>query len=179
VAGIALAPQASDTYVGAMPGTPTPSRDALQQLLDGLQAFIREHLALARVEMKDDLRSLGRDLAIGAASVPALGAGYLLLMMAIGYLIAIWLPNWASFGIVAGINLGAGGILAWSGARRAMRNRVELPRTASEIRRDREWLVFLKQGPRAADAPIGRPRSVGLSPPGARSDAAHRDLAGG
>ena len=67
----------------------TSSKDALQQLLDGLQSFIREHLALARVEMKEDLRGLGRDLAIGAAGMPALAAGYLLSMIAIGYLLAV------------------------------------------------------------------------------------------
>ncbi|MCA1827447.1 MAG: phage holin family protein [Myxococcales bacterium] len=63
-----------------------PSKDALQRLIDGLQTLIREHLALARAELKDDARTMGRDLLVGAAGVPALAAGYLLLMMAIGYL---------------------------------------------------------------------------------------------
>jgi uncharacterized membrane protein YqjE len=131
-----------------MPDHSTSSKDALQQLLDGLQTFIREHLALARVEIKEDLRGLGRDLLVGAAGVPALAAGYLMLMIAIGYLLAIWLPSWAAFAIVAVVNLTAGGILTWSGTRRAMQNRVELTRTATEIRRDREWLASLKQSSR-------------------------------
>lgn len=154
-----------------MPDPSTSSKDALQQLLDGLQLFIREHLALARVEIKEDLRGLGRDLAVGAAGVPALAAGYLLAMIAIGYLLAIWLPHWAAFAIVALLNLAAGGILTWSGARRAMRSRVELTRTASEIRRDREWLASLTQGPRAADTPIPTPRPQGLAQPGQPGDA--------
>jgi hypothetical protein len=31
--------------------------------------------------------------------------------------------------------------------RRALRDRVELRRTATEIRRDRQWLAFLRQAP--------------------------------
>ncbi len=68
---------------------PIPSKDALQRLLDGLQTLIREHLALARVEAKEDLRAMGRDLLVSAAGIPALFAGYLLLMVAIGYLLAL------------------------------------------------------------------------------------------
>ena len=130
-----------------MPASGMPSRDALQQLLDGLQTFIREHLALARVEVKQDLRSLGHDVALGAAGVPALFTGYLLLMTAVGLLLAIWLPSWAAFGIVAVLNLAAGGAVTLSGMRRAKRDRVELSRTASELRRDRDWLASLPKAP--------------------------------
>jgi len=61
-----------------MPPATVPSRDALHRLLDALQTLIREHLALARVELKHDLRTMGRDLATGAAGVPPLAAGFLL-----------------------------------------------------------------------------------------------------
>ena len=128
-----------------MPAATIPPKDALPRLLDGLQMFIREHLALARAEMKADLRALGRDLAVGAAGVPALAAGYLLLMFAIGFLLALWLPQWAAFAIVASLNLAAGGILTQAGVRRAMRDRLDLPRTAEEIQRDRQWLAAMRQ----------------------------------
>jgi Putative Actinobacterial Holin-X, holin superfamily III len=65
-----------------------PSRDALHRLLDGLQTLIREHLALARVELKQDLRTMGRDLATGATGLPALATGYLLFMVALASLIS-------------------------------------------------------------------------------------------
>ncbi|MGZ6124098.1 MAG: phage holin family protein [Myxococcales bacterium] len=160
-----------------MPDQGTSSKDALQQLLDGLQTFIREHLALARVEMKEDLRGLGRDLMVGAAGVPALAAGYLLLMMAVGYLLAVWLPAWAAFGIVAAVNLALGGILTWSGTRRAMEDRVELSGTATEIRRDREWLASLSKGPGAAKRAGGR-RPAALSQPGGQPTAAPPGMEG-
>jgi hypothetical protein len=157
-----------------MPTATMPSKDALQRLLDGLQMFIREHLALARSEMKADLRAMGRDLAVCVAGVPALVAGYLLLMMATGYLLSVWLPQWAGFGIVALLNLGAGGSLTLAGMRRVRGERVELPRIAEELRRDREWLAALKQGAFAqAGAVAGSPRPV-LSNPGQPAEAAAR-----
>jgi uncharacterized membrane protein YqjE len=139
------------------------SRDALQRLLDGLQTFIREHLALARVEMKQDLRTMGRDLVVGAAGVPALAAGFLLFMFAVAYLLSLWLPLWAAFGIVALANLATGAALTLSGMRRAMHDRVDLPRTAEELQKDREWLGSLKHGGQGSRV---APRAPALSEPG-------------
>jgi uncharacterized membrane protein YqjE len=131
----------------------SPSKDALQRLIDGLQTFIREHLALARAELKDDVRTMGRDLIVGAAGVPALAAGYLLLMIAIGYLLGVWLPLWAAFGIVAVLNLAVGGAVTLAGVRKIMRQRVGLKRTGEELQRDKAWLASLKDGSRAESAP--------------------------
>ena len=153
-----------------MPPATMPSRDALQRLLDGLQMFIREHLALARSEMKADLRAMGRDLAVGAAGLPILAAGYLLLMIAVGFLLALWMPTWAAFGIVALVNLGAGGAVTVAGMHRVMRDRVELPATAEEIQRDREWLTALKQNGRSQshDGAIVPNRQTALARPAAQ-----------
>jgi uncharacterized membrane protein YqjE len=125
---------------------PPPTRDALQRLVDGVQTLIREHMALARAEIKDDVRSMGRDLLIGAAGVPALAAGYLLLMIALGFLLALWLPSWAAFGIVALVNLGAGGALTLAGVRKASRSRVGMPGTGAELERDKRWLASMRDG---------------------------------
>lgn len=133
-----------------MPSTqaPVPSKDALQRLLDGLQTLIREHLALARAEIRDDVRSMGRDLVVAAAGVPALIAGYLLVMVASGYLLSLWLPLWASFGIVALVNLAAGAALTLAGTRKVMQKRPGLPRTGEELQRDKVWLAALNENTR-------------------------------
>jgi len=113
------------------------TKDALQRLIDGLQTLVREHLALARAE-------LGRDALVGASGMPALAAGYLLSMIAIGYLLALWMPQWAAFAIVAAVNLGAGGALTLRGVRKVMRRRLDLERTGEELKRDKQWLASLK-----------------------------------
>jgi len=102
-----------------MPAAPIPAKDALQRLLDGLQIYIREHLALARSELKADLRTMGRNLAVGASGVPALAAGYLLSMFAIAGLLSLVVPSWAAYAIVALVNLAAGAALTAAGVRRA------------------------------------------------------------
>ena len=150
-----------------MPQTSIPSRDALQRLLDGLQTFIREHLALARVEIKEDLRTMGRDALSGAAGVPALATGYLLLMMAVAWLLSLWLPNWAAFGIVALANLAGGGMVSARAMKRLRKDRVTLPRTEKEIQRDREWIASMKDGPRASETPVRTPGPSVLPQPGA------------
>jgi uncharacterized membrane protein YqjE len=152
-----------------MPPATVPSRDALHRLLDALQTLIREHLALARVELKQDLRTMGRDLATGAAGMPPLAVGFLLLMFAIASLLSIWLPAWAAFGIVALVNLAAGGAMTWSASRRVAHSRIELPCTAEEIRRDREWMAALKN--QARGSPADAPPTAALSQPGSQPDA--------
>jgi Putative Actinobacterial Holin-X, holin superfamily III len=122
---------------------PTPSKDALQRLIDGLQTLIKEHLALARVEAKADLQAMGRDLVFGAAGVPPLAVGYLMLMLALGFLGAVWLPTWAAFGIVALLNLAGGGALSWICKRKLQADKVELTASADEFVRNRQWLSTL------------------------------------
>jgi uncharacterized membrane protein YqjE len=128
---------------------PVPSKDAFQRLIDGLQTLVREHMALARVELKEDLRGMGRDVLAGAAGVPALAAGYLVLMIALGYLLALWLPSWAAFGIVALANLGAGALLTVGGVRKVRSRRVDLQRSAEELQQDKRWIASLGEEPRA------------------------------
>src|SRR2546425_5851480 len=110
-----LARQASDTYVGAMPPATVPSRDVLHRLLDGLQTLIREHLALARVELKQDLRTMGRDLATGAAGLPPLAAGFPLLMFAVAALLSLLVSALGAFWVVVLVELAARGAVTPSG----------------------------------------------------------------
>src|SRR5712675_1926909 len=86
-------------------------RDALARLLDGVQTLFREHLALAKTELKDDLRRARRDVLLSAAGLPPLLVGYVLLMVALALLLAQVLPGWLAFALVAVVNLAAGGAL--------------------------------------------------------------------
>src|SRR3954471_3332416 len=84
------------------------ARDALNRLIDGFQTLVREHLALAKVELKEDLKRMGRSLLFSLAGIPALLAGYLLLNVAVALLLATVIASWAAFGLVALVNLAAG-----------------------------------------------------------------------
>jgi uncharacterized membrane protein YqjE len=126
---------------GSDPRAEVSPRDALARLLDGVQSLFREHLALAKIELKDDLRRAGRELLLGAAGLPPLLVGYLLLMVALALLIALALPGWIAFALVALLNLLVGGALTKIYGEKTRREKIALPRTEEELRRDREWLA--------------------------------------
>ena len=141
--------------------TGLPAKDAFQRLIDGLQTLIREHLALARAEAKDDLRAMARDAVFSAAGLPALLVGYLLMMVSIALALGAVLPLWASFAVVAFLNLGAGGMLTLVWGKRLSRNRVELEQTGQELQKDKAWLAGLREG----TAPPGRLKAEGARAP--------------
>lgn len=116
-----------------------PVRDAVGRLLDAVQLLVREHLELARAEMKQDARALGRNLALAALGVPALLAGWILAMAAVA--LALPLPRWAAFALVAAGNLGLGAALTAAGVRRAGREDRLLGGTFKELRRDRQMVA--------------------------------------
>jgi uncharacterized membrane protein YqjE len=141
-------------------------RDALTRLLDGVQTLFREHLALAKTELKDDLRRAGRDLLVSAAGLPPLLVGYVLLMVAVALLIAQELPGWLAFALVGLLNLLAGGAVTLAFMSKAKRDKIALPRTEEELRRDREWLASLRAH---AQRPGPPGPAVGPGPDRARS----------
>jgi uncharacterized membrane protein YqjE len=126
------------------------ARDALNRLIDGFQTLVREHLSLAKVELKEDLKRMGRSLILSSAGIPALVTGYLLLNVAIALLLATVIASWAAFGIVALVNLGAGAALTVHFIKKARETPISLSSTGTELRRDREMLSSLTN---AAPAP--------------------------
>jgi uncharacterized membrane protein YqjE len=132
---------------------PAPPRDALARLIDGVQTFFREHLALAKVELKDDLRRTGRSVVLSAAGLPPVFVGYVLLMVAIALLLRLVIADWAAFGLVALANLAAGGALTMVFTAKVRAEKLALEKTAEELRRDREWLSTLRNGDERARTP--------------------------
>jgi Putative Actinobacterial Holin-X, holin superfamily III len=90
--------------------------DAFARLLDAVQVLVRENLALARSELKREVRGLARGLSPAAIGVPLLLSGWILLMGAVA--LSLPLPAWAAFGIVATANLAAGAALTQVALRR-------------------------------------------------------------
>ncbi|HWE25190.1 MAG TPA: phage holin family protein [Myxococcales bacterium] len=125
---------------------PAPPRDALGRLLDGVQTLFREHLALARIELKNDIRRTGRSVLLSAAGLPPLLVGYVLLMVAVALLLELVLVNWAAFGIVAVANLLGGAALTVAFTAKVRAEKLALVKTAEELRRDREWLSSIRHG---------------------------------
>jgi uncharacterized membrane protein YqjE len=144
------------------------TRDALNRLIDGFQTLVREHLALAKIELKEDLNRMARSVMLSAAGLPALVAGYMLLNIAIALLLATVMASWAAFGIVALVNLGAGAALTVVFGKKAKETRIKLSETESELRRNREMLSGLKarpEPPSPTPAPAGEMRPAAAPAP--------------
>jgi uncharacterized membrane protein YqjE len=129
------------------------ARDALNRLIDGFQTLVREHLALAKVELKEDLKRMSRSLLLSAAGIPALLAGYFLLNVAIALLLATVIVSWAAFGLVALVNLAAGSALTVVFAGKAKETTISLSSTEEELRRNRELISQVARGAPAETRP--------------------------
>jgi uncharacterized membrane protein YqjE len=146
---------------------PAPPRDALARLIEGVQTLFREHLALARFEVKDDIRRTGRSVLLSVAGLPPVFVGYVLLMIAIALLLRLVLADWAAFGIVALANLALGTGLTLAFAAKVRAEKLALARTAEELRRDREWLSSMRNGDEgtreSAALPMGAQGTGGIA----------------
>ena len=119
--------------------------ESLRRLGDALVGLVREHLRLARSELREDLRKAGRDLAMAAAGLPALLVGYLLLMAAL----SVWIGNhlgmaWG-LAIVGGANfIGGAAMAGLAGLKLAKSDKPDLDRIAATLREDGRWLKELR-----------------------------------
>jgi uncharacterized membrane protein YqjE len=146
---------------------PVAPRDALGRLIEGVQTLFREHLALAKVELKDEVRRTGRSILLSGAGLPPLLVGYVLLMIAIALLLGRVVVDWAAFGIVALANLAGGAALTLAFTAKVRAEKLALAKTGEELRRDREWLSSMRNGERQVGAsarpPAGPPQPRGAA----------------
>jgi uncharacterized membrane protein YqjE len=105
---------------------------ALGRLADGLARLLSDHVALARVELKEDARALTRDVALVAAFVPLVVIGYALLCTSLALVLAGPLGTIQGFAWVGALNflLGAAGV-GWA-ARRIQSQRM-MDETRAEV----------------------------------------------
>lgn len=148
--GINVEPAAEAGREGQPPRTTT---EALSDLSEGLNSLIRNQFLLARVELKQEFKSLVRDTIMQMAGVPFVLIGYLFLMLAAVAAIALALPIWASLLIVAGVHVLAGIGVILFGVYQMRRVRIGLPRTADEFRKSRSLAQSLGKGEQVPSDP--------------------------
>src|SRR6478672_445851 len=90
----------------------------ITKLADGLGKLVTEHITLARLELAEDARNVGGNLARVAIFVPFVLVGYAFICGAIAVLLARWLTLGGSLALIGLLNAGAG---AWGLSRAASR----------------------------------------------------------
>lgn len=119
------------------------------RVADGFSRLVSQHLTLARLELAEDVKAAGADVARIAVFVPFVLVGYLFVCGALAGVLATW-TGWAgALGLVGGVNLVAGGVGVARAARRLSAFK-PLGGTAAELERSAALAVSAATGARNA-----------------------------
>ena len=112
-----------------------PVTGLIRSALDDVRELVREELALARAELREELgKATSSIVRLGAGGAALWFAAMLLLVTAaLGLATLLNWPAWAGFGVVTLVLLVAGGVLVTMG-RSAMREVRPLPRTVQSVK---------------------------------------------
>lgn len=117
------------------------------RLTDGLGKLVTQHLTLARVELMEDARAMGQDVALIAAFVPFVLVGYAFLCGALAVALARWVGWAGALALVGALNLVGGGLGIARASARLKSHRV-MDETTEELNRS---VTVFAQAPRPAE----------------------------
>lgn len=114
--------------------------DVIRRTLHDAQDLVRGEIALAKAELRQEVRRVGAGvMSLAAAAVAGL-IGVVFLLTAVAWAIPLmtgW-PVWTGFAIVAGVVLLAGVVLAMMGRKRFNGER-HMPLTVETMKENMEW----------------------------------------
>jgi uncharacterized membrane protein len=125
----------------------TANQDSIGSILRGvlidLRTLIREEIALARVEIAEQVdRARGAAISFGIAATSLLfGATFLLIALAMGIADAFDWPVWAGFLIVAALLSLIGGVTFLSGRKQLQQVSPVPAETVSTLKENSEWIA--------------------------------------
>jgi len=115
--------------------------DLIRGALADAQDLIRSEVALAKVELRQEVRRLQVGVAAFAGAAVAVVVGVLMLLTAVALAISQgfgW-PMWAGFGIVTVLTFGAAIALVYVGRRR-FAARQAMPLTVDTMKENATWI---------------------------------------
>ena len=123
-----------------MPGYDQSLADLIRGTLHDAQDLVRGEIALAKAEMRQEIRKVGAGAAaLAAAAVAALIAVvFLLTAAAWGLTTALAWPVWSGFAIVGGVVLLAALVLAMMGKKR-FNGEQRMPLTTETMKETLQW----------------------------------------
>lgn len=111
----------------------------LGDLLKDLQRMVRGEIALARAEVRDDVSQAGRGVASMAIAAIVGLTGFLLLMLAVAYVLNLWMRMWIAMGIVAVVLLAVAGMLAMNAKAKLSATNLKPEQTIESMKENEEW----------------------------------------
>ncbi|MDY7225145.1 phage holin family protein [Hyalangium rubrum] len=132
------------------------------RMADGFSRLVSQHITLARMELAEDAKAMGLDVARIAVFVPFLLVGYFFMCGALSVALAPWLGYAGGLALVGALNL-VGGIVGILTALSRIKARQVMNDSAEELSRSMAALTT----PNAIAAPP-QPRNVLKEPPHAQ-----------
>ena len=132
------------------------------RMADGFSRLVSQHITLARMELAEDAKAMGRDAARIAVFVPFVLVGYVFVCGALAAAIAPWLGWAGALGAVGAVNLVGGGI-GIMGAVSRLKSRQVMDNTSQELSKS---VAVLAEARNAAPPP--QSRNVLKEPPHAQ-----------
>jgi uncharacterized membrane protein YqjE len=132
------------------------------RMADGFSRLVSQHLTLARMELAEDAKAMGLDVARIAVFVPFVLVGYLFVCGALAAAIAPWLGYAGALAVVGALNL-VGGTVGIVGAVSRLKARQVMDHTSQELSKS---VAVLSSASSAAPPP--QPRNVLKEPPHAQ-----------
>jgi uncharacterized membrane protein YqjE len=132
------------------------------RMADGFSRLVSQHLTLARMELAEDAKAMGRDVARIAIFVPFVLVGYLFLCGWLAVVIAPWLGYAGALLVVGAVNLVGGGV-GIMGAVSRLKSRQVMDNTSQELSKS---VAVLTSASNAAPPP--QHRNVLKEPPHAQ-----------
>ena len=126
---------------GVYPAKPTVT-ELLTGLMNDVLTLLRQEVALAKHELRAELRNvILAVVSLGAGGGVAAIGGLLLILMLVHLLQALTgLPLWACYGIVGGLFAGVGGVLLVLGQRKLARMRLVPQDTVETMKENVQWI---------------------------------------
>ena len=133
------------------------------RMADSFGRLVSQHLTLARLELAEDAKAMGLDVARIVAFVPFVLVGYVFLCGALSVALAAWVGYAWALTAVGALNLVGGGLGIWQAISRFQGRRM-MDDTSQELSRSVAALTTVS--PTAV--PPSQPRNVLKEPPNAQ-----------
>ena len=108
-------------------------------IVEDLQHIVRGEVQLAKTELKEEAGQMGKGAGMAGAGALVGLVGFIFLMLAVTYLLNIWMRMWIAAGLVGLVLVIVAAILASSGRSKIQEANLKPEQAIDSLKEDQEW----------------------------------------